>query len=404
MMKQLVCEMCGSADLVKQDGVFVCQSCGCKYSVEEARKMMVEGTVDVSGSTVRIDDSGKIENYLKLAENAYSSGNGQSTFEYANKALEISPQNAEAWILKMKSIEYIGTFGNLRLKEVIDAGKNAVAFADKEHKDRITHKVYYYQAARALSVLKLVTLKIADTDDIERIFRQFSMVNFLSAAQNTMNADSKVVALYDLTADEALMMVQDIPNEVLAEFPDITSIVQECAWQYQSETNALSHRFEIYATELTDFARKTRSDKKWILENKVIGAQEVARKKKAAQQKERNDRYWAEHTEEKIALTAERETLKVRITTKEAELSNHPGNEKIKCLQEKIRSLSEEKQTISLFKVKEKKLLQERIYTETLALENLKARVAEEKAEIKKQIEPLYKRLTEIDAEFSKAR
>ena len=44
-MKQLTCEMCGSTDLMKQDGVFVCQSCGTKYSVEEAKKMMVEGTV-----------------------------------------------------------------------------------------------------------------------------------------------------------------------------------------------------------------------------------------------------------------------------------------------------------------------------------------------------------------------
>ena len=41
-MKQLTCEMCGSTDLVKQDGIFVCQSCGCKYSVEEAKKMMIE--------------------------------------------------------------------------------------------------------------------------------------------------------------------------------------------------------------------------------------------------------------------------------------------------------------------------------------------------------------------------
>lgn len=55
-MKQLVCEMCGSKDLVKQDGIFVCQACGTKYSVEEAKKMMIEGTVDVQG-TVKVDNS-----------------------------------------------------------------------------------------------------------------------------------------------------------------------------------------------------------------------------------------------------------------------------------------------------------------------------------------------------------
>lgn len=44
-MKVLACEICGSNDLVKQEGLFVCQYCGAKYSLEEARKMMVEGTV-----------------------------------------------------------------------------------------------------------------------------------------------------------------------------------------------------------------------------------------------------------------------------------------------------------------------------------------------------------------------
>ena len=49
-MKQLTCEMCGGTDLIKDGGVFVCQTCGCKYSVEEAKKMMIEGTVEVQGT------------------------------------------------------------------------------------------------------------------------------------------------------------------------------------------------------------------------------------------------------------------------------------------------------------------------------------------------------------------
>ena len=62
-MKQLVCEMCGGKDLIKQDGVFVCQSCGSKYSVEEAKKMMVEiaATVEVKGK-VAIDQSDILNN------------------------------------------------------------------------------------------------------------------------------------------------------------------------------------------------------------------------------------------------------------------------------------------------------------------------------------------------------
>lgn len=64
-MKQLTCELCGSTDLVKNDGVFVCQSCGTKYSVEEAKKMMIEGVVTVEGS-VKIDNKRAEENTTKL--------------------------------------------------------------------------------------------------------------------------------------------------------------------------------------------------------------------------------------------------------------------------------------------------------------------------------------------------
>lgn len=95
-MKQLTCEMCGSTDLLKQDGVFVCQSCGCKYSVEEAKKMMIEGTVDVSGSTVFIDNTKQIENDLKRAKQYENEGDSFSAAEYYNKVLDAEAENIEA--------------------------------------------------------------------------------------------------------------------------------------------------------------------------------------------------------------------------------------------------------------------------------------------------------------------
>lgn len=61
-MKAIKCELCGSGDLIKENGVFVCQHCGTKYSLEEAKKLMVEisGSVDVQG-TVKIDKDTKRE-------------------------------------------------------------------------------------------------------------------------------------------------------------------------------------------------------------------------------------------------------------------------------------------------------------------------------------------------------
>lgn len=118
-MKRLTCEMCGGTDLIKQDGVFVCQSCGCKYSVEEAKRMMVERTVEVTG-TVKVDNSGAISNYLEMARSASASGNHKEAESYCNKIIEMDFDNWEAWFLKGKSVGWQSTLASMRVSEAIN--------------------------------------------------------------------------------------------------------------------------------------------------------------------------------------------------------------------------------------------------------------------------------------------
>ena len=97
-MKAIVCEMCGSQDLVKQGGFYVCQNCGTKYSTEEAKKLMVEvaGTVDVSGSTVQIDNSSFVEKYLQNARRAKQKEDWEEAEKYYNMVEQNDPNNIEA--------------------------------------------------------------------------------------------------------------------------------------------------------------------------------------------------------------------------------------------------------------------------------------------------------------------
>lgn len=95
-MKQLTCEMCGSTDLVKQDGVFVCQTCGMKYSTEDAKKMMIEGSVDVSGSTVKVDNSDFLQKQLQNARRAKQKEDWEETEKYYNMVEQNDPTNIEA--------------------------------------------------------------------------------------------------------------------------------------------------------------------------------------------------------------------------------------------------------------------------------------------------------------------
>ena len=87
--------MCEGQDFVKQDGVFVCQTCGCKYSAEDAKKMMIEGTVDIQG-TVKIDSSDHLKNLYELAHRAKEEGNQKRAQKYYGQILEADASSWEA--------------------------------------------------------------------------------------------------------------------------------------------------------------------------------------------------------------------------------------------------------------------------------------------------------------------
>jgi hypothetical protein len=94
-MKKMICEMCESTDFVKQEGVFVCQSCGMKYSVEDAKKLMGDGTVE-EVKKVTVDDTAKLDNLYMLACRAKDENNVEKAAQYYEQILQESPNSWEA--------------------------------------------------------------------------------------------------------------------------------------------------------------------------------------------------------------------------------------------------------------------------------------------------------------------
>ena len=94
-MKAIVCEMCGNSNLIKQDGMYVCEYCGTRYTLEEARKMMIEGTVNVQG-TVQVDNSSFIQKSLMNARRAKQKEDWEEAEKYYNMVEQHQPENIEA--------------------------------------------------------------------------------------------------------------------------------------------------------------------------------------------------------------------------------------------------------------------------------------------------------------------
>ena len=115
-MKAMKCEMCGSNDIIKQDGFYICQACGTKYTVEEAKKLMIEGTI-------KIDNSQQIKNYISLAKSSLKSKELKNCLKYCNMALECDSKNSEALKIKAQYYSKIKN-GNYDVKDEINTLKS----------------------------------------------------------------------------------------------------------------------------------------------------------------------------------------------------------------------------------------------------------------------------------------
>ena len=135
-MKKIVCEVCGASDIIKMDGLFVCQSCGTKYSLEEARKLMAEGTATN-------DTNNEVQNFLKRAFMHLEEGSWKQADELLDQILNKAPENARAYLgklmvqLKLKHEDQIKKLP-ISLQNNINY-KRILQFGDKKLAEKITY-------------------------------------------------------------------------------------------------------------------------------------------------------------------------------------------------------------------------------------------------------------------------
>ena len=186
-MKALVCEMCQSTELLKQEGVFVCQHCGTKYTVEEARKMMVEGAVEVQGA-VQVANAAQLENLISLAKKSYDSKNYAQAEEFCNQIIAMDGANYFAWRLKGEAINYQITGTNDRIEEVYNCIMTSYDILDEEGKNE-----------RRDEILKSVRVCLEGEIDftLDLLESQRPKDHILSKVQKTfVNCASKGISAY----------------------------------------------------------------------------------------------------------------------------------------------------------------------------------------------------------------
>ena len=445
-MKRLVCELCGSNDLVKTEGLFVCQNCGGKYTVEEVKKMMIEGNVDVSGSTVKVDTSARTENLRTLARRARQENNANDAKQYYELLLI---EDANSWEATFYTAYYrldpdIKTIGP-SLKKFRASVSSALklvfdTISDDKQRNEILHEI--------LETIhqKMVSIQFQTNNNYTS---SVMLVGLLSIKNG--NSNSKNTLQMDI--DQAIQPIGIVLNDAIRICTDIIAFLKEHNDKNQYSKyirTALQDEDELWLVrikigfdspfgELLDSAwaypclvdmelefdrmglacktipkiqeMNVCSWKSQFLKDRETRKRDII-KRQENEKKARIDAYWSQHIEEKqslerivndhqeilnsiesdlIKLRKEYLSLQKRIDNKDVP-QNH---EKIQLLKQ-IEELRKEQISLGLLKRKQKKLLQEQI----LELEKRIPNDSEIDRAVRQLSEELRPRMTELETQI----
>lgn len=440
-MKRLTCEVCGSTDLIKQNGVFVCESCGCKYSVEEARKLMIEGKVDVSGSTVKIDKSNEIDNLLIVARRARDEGNFERAASNYDDVLKINPNNWEANFYRSycKALEgrIIDIPNNLRLASSSASSTIKMLQSHEPIDDAACIEIISRISAMVSVFINSYYNMYSNNPEWLEIqrnqygFESDSYVhnkgNYMRMQQNIEGVLTTAGAFYgeigglkNTSSALCKAIVKALENEI----KDLGSLpknpfanaglkYREFFYILANQNNALIAKVTATKNVMEQICQAHRD-----IEEKQ---KKIEKEKRKEEQQRKNRAYWAAHKAEKTQLESKKSELNAQVQELLASMlpieekinalaleksTDVPSQKEWNTLQAELDKLVEEKGKLGLFKRKEKQALQEKIEAISRNMEQVKTKIEKEKdaqfATIDREIAPLQKKLTPLSHEKEK--
>lgn len=364
-MKQLTCEMCGGTDLVKDGGVFICQTCGCKYTVEEAKRMMIEGTVDVQG-TVKVDNSAFVEKYLANARRAKEKEDWEETEKYYNMVEQNDPDNIEAIFYsaygKAKSTLVDGDV--YKRQAAFKVLSNCISVIDDHYKQERREE---NQEAIKQMAADLAKMLVSD-------FVYTSWKNGYGIVTKTNKQET-----YNLFIDLIVQFRESINN------------IQKVDDQpYLHEALLTVYR----VAKLCDYV-KTSTMEEWIKEEE---------KELEGLRGKAIEAYWNEHADEKAALDSEKASLETQISEVTNQIAALPEKVTVDDIEGQIAAKTKERDSLGMFKGKEKKAIQAQIDDLAHRVTDAKKAFETAVAPYNESIDKLKARIAEIEAELTKDR
>lgn len=414
-MKQIVCEICEGTNLKKQEGFFVCSDCGAQYSTEEVKNMMTE----------RND----AEYYIDLSNQALDDKDIKGMMDYLDKALEINPDCLKA-LLQKHSYLIILTDSKEDFCEIKDL-RDRILFLHGDDKEIVSSiLVQYHKKAIdiVLRVIRILSQKPEDKirDEVLEEAKAYNRKYYEMQSRGYYNMQ-KVTAedvfkvayeKYDKqyrspSFDEInfamafLNLCDDVDASILE---GNESYCKSMTMSYTTFSDSLKKAF--YCIEIgmgslnmkpTDDAKKTNTSLVKKYADKALFFKGKLDEIKAEKQAEINRLYWEKNAVKKKELEEEKERISARIPElkqkveeiksgydselkKLYKISEDPVPAEIEMdkIKDRISGLRTELNNTSVFKAKQKKLLESQISECSRTLSELYEQSEEQRKEVRR--------------------
>jgi hypothetical protein len=393
-MARLVCEMCGGTDLIKQDGVFVCQSCGCKYSVEEARKMMTGGPADIPDT--KPDRSPEAVNILKNADLTFADGNYTEAFDLYSQVLNFYPEDAHSILYRGVASAWQSSVRDCRASEVGKASERAIklkheACGDtKEFFDFCTDGME--QIAKVLNAISNMYINYHNKAMPKTGLSITAAIATSGVANQVRTTMQNGTVLVCNIAVSVVTTIESLVKDYLEaddKFFSNQELIVKNAVVYRRNANMIADgSLDVIIRRIGDTANQTRR---------------LRREKEEAEKRERIAQYWAAHTEEKQQMETRKNELSEFIQQAKSKIKSIP-TDGIKSLEDEKTRLTNELNSLGAFKGREKKALQANIDAVSERLNTERNTYDTARRTIEKQIYEYESEVREIDREFTKDR
>ena len=296
--------MCGSNDIIKDDGLYVCNNCGTKYTVEEARKLM---------GTVEIDHSTDTKNILQNAINMYNTRDYSTAQNLFTQVLNLDPENPKATLLRALASQWERSTVVVSTNSAIQL---SISLANKQWGDNVE---YFDLCNEAMAN----SVKLTDAI-VNVAIKQYN--TFVEDAKGNSVLTSQIKSREKTMQEEVLSASLILLGIVKASitYPEQFDNAGDLFWK---NNQVVLDRAEEY------FSRSNREPDPSLNETRKLVAQKHA------------ETYWKKHPDIKASINDQMTELKAQI------LQFRSQNKEKSQLNDKLAELNQELSTMKLTQI-----------------------------------------------------